>query len=159
MGGVKPQSRLRLEPRPTRIGCVAIVALCSATSILLSVLPLPGLAFAGGGAVIVATLMSGLRQCVGRGVPALLHIGIDRRITVTDRRGRSKSGPILDDSYVGAAVTTIVWRADDDRWWRPARSMLILPDSLPPEDFRRLRVVLRYGRVAGEAGSSDVVAS
>ncbi|MEO8304342.1 MAG: hypothetical protein ABI724_09490 [Betaproteobacteria bacterium] len=138
---------------------MAIVTACSATSILLSALPLPGPAFAGGAAVVIAALLSGVRRCVGRGVPALLHVGIDRRLTVTDRSGRSCSGSILDDSYVGAAVTTIVWRADDDRWWRPARAMLILPDSLPRDDFRRLRVVLRYGRVVGDEGSSDVEAA
>ena len=127
--------------------------------ILLALLPLPGWAMALGAATIVAVLISGLRQSIGRGVPALLHIGIDRRITVTDRAGRSLAGPILDDSYVGAFLTTIVWCADGDRWWRPAHTVLILPDSLPKEDFRRLRVALRYGRVADTAEISGAEAT
>ena len=138
---------------------MAIVAACSAAAVLLATIPLPETAIVGGATAIVATLVSGLRQCLGRGVPARFFVGVDRRIAVIDHAGRSLAGPILDDSYVGARVTTIVWRADEDRWWRPARTLLILPDSLPRDEFRRLRVVLRYGRVAGDEGSSDVEAS
>jgi len=105
------------------------------------------------GCVVIASgvLVSSLWRCSGRGVPALLHVGIDRRLAVTDRLGRSHDGAILDASYVGAMLTTLVWRADSDRWWRPARTILFLTDSLSPDEFRRLRVVLRYGRPAGEA--------
>jgi hypothetical protein len=42
-----------------------------------------------------------------------------------------------------AALTSIVWRPDGARW---SRSILVLPDMLPPDDFRRLRVMLRYAR-------------
>ena len=117
---------------------------------------LPIAATVGCAAIVIAVLVSSLRRCSGRGVPAFVHVGIDRRITVTDRTGRSRSGAILDDSYVGAALTTIVWSATDDRWWRPARTILFVPDSLPPDEFRRLRVVLRYGSPPGEAATSDV---
>ena len=107
-------------------------------------------------AIVIAVLVTGLRRCAGRGVAAIVHVGIDRRITVTDRNGRSCTGTILDDSYVGSALTTIVWRADGDPWWRLARTMLFVPDSLPPDDFRHLRVVLRYGRPPGDAATSGV---
>lgn len=107
---------------------------------------------AAGGCLVAAVLVSSLWQCTGRGVPALLHVGLDRRITVTGSDGRSQSGAILDDSYVGPWLTVIVWRADGLRWWRPARAVIVLPDTLLPEDFRRLRVVLRYGRAAGTSG-------
>ena len=157
---MKPLPRLRLEPRPSRIGCTLFAAACAMTAILLGALPLPVAGIAAGALAILTVLAGGLWRCTtGRGVPTLLHVGIDRRITVTDRHGRPRSGSILDDSYVGAAVTTIVWRADDDRWWRPARAILILPDSLPRDDFRRLRVVLRYGRVVRDEGRSDVEAA
>ena len=81
--------------------------------------------------LIVAVLAAGLWRCSGRGVPALLHVGIDRRITVTGRDGRSRTGVILDDSYVGAWLTTIVWRQDGMPWWRSARTVVVLPDTLP----------------------------
>jgi hypothetical protein len=105
-----------------------------------------------GACLILVVLVSSLWRCTGRGVPALLHVGLDRRITVTRSDGRSQSGAILDDSYVGARLTVIVWRADDRPWWRPAEAIVVLPDTLPREDFRRLRVALRYGRVPATSG-------
>jgi len=155
---MKLPPRLRLEPRPSRIACAVFSGACAATALLLFLLPLPDVAVVGGNAAIAAVFASGLRRCIGRGVPALLHVGIDRRITVTDRSGRSRAGSILDDSYVGAALTTIVWSADGDPWWHPARAILILPDTLVPDEFRRLRVALRYGRPAGDEATSGVEA-
>ena len=136
----------------------AIVAACSGTAILVALLRLPVAATLGCTVILAAALASGLWRCTGRGVPALLHVGIDRRIAVTDRTGRSNAGAILDDSYVGPTLTTLVWRADRDPWWRSARAILILPDSLPRDEFRRLRVVLRYGRAAGNVVTSGVEA-
>ena len=140
---MKSHRRLRLEPRPSRFACAGIIAGCSGTAALIAVLRMPVIATIGGAVIVIAVLVSSLWRCTGSGVPALLHVGMDRRVAVTDRTGRSREGAILDASYVGSALTTLVWRADGDRWWRPARTMLFLADSLPPEDFRRLRVVLR----------------
>jgi len=151
---MKSHPRLRLEPRPSRIACAAILAVCLATATLVAVLRLPAAVALGCAAIVVSVLVSSLWRCTGRGVAALLHVGIDRRLAVTDRTGRSREGAILDASYVGPSLTTIVWRADGDRWWRPARTMLLLADSLPPDEFRRLRVVLRYGRPPGETGEA-----
>jgi hypothetical protein len=146
MGAMKPSPRLRLEPRPSRIGCAFVATACAMTAILLGLLPLPMTAAVPATVTVLVVLVSGLWRCTGRGVPALLHVGIDRGLTVTGRDGRSRAGVILDNSYVGAWLTTIVWRADGIRWWRPARTIVVLPDTLPEDEFRRLRVVLRYGR-------------
>lgn len=156
---MQPPARLRLEPHPSRIACGSIVAACSATLILILLLPLPDAAILASVAAVAAAAVPSLWRCRGRGVPALLHVGIDRRITVTYRSGRSSSGTILDDSYVGAWLTTIVWCADGDPWWRPARTILIVRDTLPHEAFRRLRVALRYGRVDGTRETSGVDAA
>lgn len=153
---MNPPPRLRLVPRPSRIGGAAISAACASTAMLLASLPLPIAAIVAGVVVVIAVLGAGLRRCAGGGVPALLHVGIDRRIAVTDRSGRTRTGSILDDSYVGAGLTTIIWRADDERWWCPARAIVVLPDSLSFDEFRRLRVVLRYGRPLARADTSGV---
>ena len=153
---MKQTQRLRLEPRPSRIAGAAIVIVCSATIVLIAVMSLPIAATVGCVAIVLSVAVASLRRCSGRGVPAFLYVGIDRRTTVTDSHGQSRSGAILDDSYVGSALTTIVWRADGDRWWRPARTMLIVADSLPRDEFRRLRVVLRYGCPPGDAATSGV---
>jgi hypothetical protein len=156
MGGVEPPLRLRLEPRASRIASASLAAACSVTLAVLLVLPLHWMAMVVGTMAIAATLAAGLRRCTGRGVPALLSVGIDRRITVIDRNRRSLAGSILDDSYVGAYVAVVVWAGDGDPWWRPARAVMILPDTLPPDDFRRLRVALRYGRPPTAPGTSGV---
>jgi hypothetical protein len=53
-------------------------------------------------------------------------------------------------SYVGARITTIVWRPDGA--WR-SRAEFILPDMLPAGDFRQLRVLMRYGRSDAAQGA------
>jgi hypothetical protein len=103
---------------------------------------------------IVGVALSGFWRCTGHGLPALLHVGYDRRITATMRDGRSLEGSILDDSHVGAQITTIVWHADRTSRFSPARTILILRDTLPPDEFRRLRVLLRYGRRVVDEGAS-----
>jgi hypothetical protein len=93
---------------------------------------------------------------IGRGVPAIVHVGIDRSLTITDRQGRSRDGVVLPESYVGARLTTIVWRAQGAPWCRPSDVILVLPDTLPPDDFRRLRIFLRYGRIPVVAATSGI---
>jgi hypothetical protein len=157
---VKPSPRLRLEPRPSRIGCIALGACCVATAMLIVLLPLDTRVTAGALVAVAWIALRGFRRCAGRDVPALLHVGLDRRITATSRDGRSRDGAILDDSCVGSFLTTIVWRPDAARWFEPARSIVLLPDSLPAEDYRRLRVLLRYGRPAAtEAPTSGLDAA
>jgi hypothetical protein len=121
------------------------VGIC-ATLALAGGLPVPPEARFG---IVVLTVGAGgmaARGTFGRGRPVLLHVGIDRRLCVTTRDGRSCEGTILDVSYVGARLTTIVWRPEGAARLCPAHALLILCDSLPAEDFRRLRVCLRYGR-------------
>jgi len=156
---MKPPPRLRVEPRPSRIACVAIAIGCISTGMLIVALPLEPWTVALTLLAIAGVALHGLRRCAGHRFPALLHIGLDRRLTVTARDGRSRDGSILDDSYVGARLTTIVWRPDNAPWYAPARTILILPDTLPADDFRRLRVVLRYGRPAVDARTSGVDAA
>ena len=80
-----------------------------------------------------------------RGPRAVRLIEIDGRlrICVTDGDGGCRSGSVRTDSYVGARITTIVWKPGNARW---SRAILLLPDMLPADDFRRLRILLRYGR-------------
>ena len=149
-------ARLRLAPRPSRLGCVWVSALCTVSSVLLVALPLPWTACLPCAVVILVVFVRGLWYCTGRGVPALMHVGNDRRMTVTDCEGRSHSGRILDDSFVGAWLTTIVWRRDGQPWWHAATAVVVLPDMLPADDLRRLRVALRYGSPATRGTTSDV---
>jgi hypothetical protein len=122
---------------------------------LLVALPLPASILLPCAVAVALVLVRGLWRCTGRGVPALMHVGNDRRMTVTDYEGRSHEGTILDDTFVGAWLATIVWRHDGSPWWRPAPAIVVLPDMLSPDEFRRLRVALRYGRQATRGATSD----
>ena len=138
--------RLRLGICCSRTGRAAVAAGALTVGALMLALPLdPWFTF---GAVTVAFgwALRTLRTCVGIGVPALIVVGLDRRLTLVACEGRSLDGDILDDSYVGASITTIVWRPDQARWYAPARSIVILPDGVGADEFRQLRVMLRYGR-------------
>jgi hypothetical protein len=83
----------------------------------------------------------------GRFAVTELRLAPDLILVACMGDGRLVAGHIRSATYVGAWITTIVWRPDGRRW---SRAILILPDMLPAEDFRRLRVMLRYAR-SGEA--------
>ena len=137
------------------MGCAWVCLSGTLSSVLLSALPLQTSVLLPCAAAVAAVLVRGLWRCTGRGMPALMHVGNDRRMTVTDCEGCSHPGTILDDTFVGAWLTTIVWRRDGLPWWHPASAIVVLPDMLPPDDFRRLRVALRYGRAAARGSTSD----
>ncbi len=53
-----------------------------------------------------------------------------------------RTGVVRQGSFVAPWLTIIRWRAPAHRF---DRTVLILPDMLPEPDFRRLRVLLRFG--------------
>ena len=75
----------------------------------------------------------------------------DLTVIVMTGDGTTAAGRVRPDSYVGARLTTLVWRPFGR--WR-SRAIFILPDMLPAHDFRRLRVLLRYGRSDVTQGDS-----
>ena len=72
-----------------------------------------------------------------------LELRGDLTVIVVNGDGAPCAGRVRNQSYVGARVTTLVWRPFGR--WR-SRTILVFPDMLPAQDFRRLRVLLRYGR-------------
>ena len=64
--------------------------------------------------------------------------------------GTVRTGRVDRSTCVTSWITTLVWRPDGGRF---TRAVLILPDMLPSEDFRRLRVTLRYGRSDATQGA------
>jgi hypothetical protein len=151
---MKSPPSLHLEPRRSFRALALPAAMHAATAMLLLALPLPfGLRIAGPAVVAVAGALAVWRSA-GRNAPASLHVGFNGRIAVTRRDGRVEEGAVLADSYVGRRLTTIVWRPEGA--YR-ARSLLILADTFPVDDFRRLRVVLRYGRALDAASGTSGV--
>ena len=81
----------------------------------------------------------------GRWAVTELRLAPDLVLVVHRGDGRLIAGHVRSSTYVAASLTSIVWRPDGARL---SRAILIVPDMLTEEDFRRLRVLLRYARNA-----------
>jgi hypothetical protein len=149
-----PSVHVVLSPSP--IAGAAIGVFAAATIALTVVLPLPTLLQVATVAAVVAwAAWSFHADALHRGHFAVTEVRLapDLILVVCMGDGQLVSGHVRASTCVGAWVTTIVWRPDGWRW---SRTILVLADMLPAEDFRRLRVMLRYAR-SGEV--QDVPAS
>lgn len=155
---MKRPPRLHLEPRPSHLARAAIVTLGVATAMLVIFLSLPWWFMGAALAAVACVVGQTVSRCAGRGVPAFVIVGDDRRLTVSSPDGTSRDGSVLADTYVGAWLTCVVWQTDDAPWWKPARTLLFLPDTLAADESRRLRVLLRYGVPNTRAERKGVVA-
>lgn len=147
---------VRVSLAPSIAASLLIASLACATCVLVAMLPLASLATAVAIAAIAAWAVDricviGLRR--GRRAVRGLELRGDLTLVVRSGDGSVCAGRVHRDSYVGARLSTIVWRP----FGRVrVRTILLLPDMLPARDFRRLRVLLRYGRsdvVQGEPAS------
>ena len=143
---------LVVAPRRSRYAVAFVIASHLLTGALLLALPLPLAARAAGTLVVVAVAGWALWRIAARNIPASVAVGLDGRVAITRRDGSSEHGRVLPDTYVGARLVTLVWRPDGARW---PRTLLLPGDSLDRDEFRRLRVALRYCRPeAPEAATS-----
>jgi hypothetical protein len=138
---------LQIEFRPSRIAGALTLLGVVATAVLVAWLPAEAwqrlLAVTLLGVYGISLVRAWARRSTRRAVVAIA-LGANRHIAVVERDGRRVEGEVQDDSYVGSAITTIIWRRSGAR---RSRTIAILPDMLPAEDFRKLRVLLRLGRV------------
>ena len=137
---------VRVALAPSLVASLLIASLACATCAVVATLPFDAwqIALANVGIAIWAidrVRVVGLRQ--GPRAVRGLELRGDLTVLVVNGDGGACAGRVHRDSYVGARLSTIVWRPFGR--WR-VRTILILPDMLPPADFRRLRVLLRYGR-------------
>lgn len=131
---------------PSRAAGAWIGVATLATLAVVLVLPLLPWQHAAACAVVLARAWVAFQRIAVRATPdAAVHLrlGPDLLIVVTRGDGRLAGGRVRPSTCVSAALTSIVWRPDGARF---SRSILVLPDMLPPDDFRRLRVLLRYAR-------------
>lgn len=131
---------------PSRIAGAGIGLLAVATVALILAMPLPTVLQMALIAAVVAWAGWSFRIDAlhrGRFAVSELRLAPDLILVACMGDGRLVAGHVRSATYVGAWVTTIVWRPDGRRWsW----TVLVLPDMMPAEDFRRLRVMLRYAR-------------
>ncbi len=149
-----PPATLHIDLHASRIAGALTLACVVATAALIAWLPVqPWLRMVAVSALGVYGVMlarSWAQRSTPRAVVAV-ELGVDRRIAIIERNGHHSEGTVQDDSYVSSALTTIVWRAVAAR---RSRTIAIVPDMLPAEDFRRLRVLLRLGQATSRAATT-----
>ena len=137
---------VRVSLAPSIAAAILIALLALATCVIVSRLPLDAAATA---MIVVAIGVWAIDRihvvALRRGPRAVRRLELrgDLTLVVVTGNGTAYAGRVHRDSYVGARLSTIVWQPYG-RWRR--RAILLLPDMLPADDFRRLRVLLRYGR-------------
>jgi CDP-diglyceride synthetase len=145
--------QLRIAIGPSRTARAFVAALAVACAMVVAALPLPWWAVAlvlaaVGGWSVVAWHTFGGRPRPSQ--PVEISLTADRLIVVRTASGSLQAGFVRDLTYVTASVTAIVWKPDGAL---RSRAILVLPDMLAADDFRRLRVLLRYGRREEPAGA------
>jgi hypothetical protein len=143
---MKSAESLRVELGRSRLAAAFIFVSHVATAALLAFVPgdslLRGAAVVAIGAHALHALRTSALQSAPRAIVAV-ELSADREVVLVERCGRRCEGRIRVESYVGERLTTLVMRGNGAR---VSRAIAILPDMLPAEDLRRLRVLMRYGR-------------
>lgn len=140
---------------PSLAVAFALAALAVATSVVVTVLPLEPFAMALGVLAVLAWAADRINVVALRNGPravARFELRGDLTLVVVTGDGKACAGRVQRESYVGARLSTIVWKPYGR--WR-CRTILLTPDMLPAADFRRLRVLLRYGRSDVTQGEPD----
>jgi hypothetical protein len=142
---MKGPAPLKVELARSRQAAAFVFVSHVATASLLAFAPGDAMLRAAGVAAIGAHALYAVRtwalQSAARAVVGV-ELTADRRAVLIERCGRRCEGEVRAESYVGERLTTLVVRPDGAR---VSRAIAILPDMLPEEDLRRLRVLLRYG--------------
>ena len=151
---MKAARTLRLSLGPSRLASALICVTCLATCALVAWLPgaaaLRGVSAIGIGAYAILTRRQWATRSASRAIVGI-ELDADRAVRLIERTGRHIEGIVQPDSYVGALLTTLVVRPEGKR---RLRTVAILPDMLPADDLRRLRLLLRLGHAATTAADS-----
>ena len=104
--------------------------------------------------LIVASLAYALlRHALLRTGNAIANVSLQDGATafVTLRNGTALETQILETSYVTPALTVLNLRVANERL---ARHVLFVPDNINQEDYRRLRVILKWARASARVRQS-----
>lgn len=135
---------LRVRFVSSRLAAGFVLLAGGATLALVLATPLPAWVrvFAAlwiGAGMLDACRVHALR--VARRAAREIVVSGSREIEVCDAAGDAWAGAILDGSFVAPWLTIILWRPRGARF---ARTILVVPDALSGEEFRRLRILLRW---------------
>lgn len=89
-----------------------------------------------------AILLHGLRL-LKHSVVAL-QLKPDNSVTIHLKDGRRQEGRVMPSTVVTALLSVVHYRLQEAPWYGPMHYVLILADAVDAEDYRRLRVYLRW---------------
>jgi hypothetical protein len=147
---MKGPAPVRFRLGCSRLGVAFVVVTYLASAALLAIAP--GVAPVRAAAVVAIGVHAvwTLRYWALRTMPAAvvgIEVWADGRAALIERNGRRREGRVQPASYVGQWLTTLVVRPDGAR---VSRAVAILPDMLPAEDLRQLRVLLRVAGTSSQ---------
>lgn len=137
---------LCISLKPSAYLAGVLVGVHIAAAVILLPLDIPHLAKLGLAILVAASLVHSLgRHALLRGRMALIGLELRRKgapASVQTRDGAWHEAWVLDTTYVSPLLTVLNLRLHGHKY---ARHILIAPDSTGHDDFRRLRVCLRWG--------------
>lgn len=153
LGSNRHPPGLVVNRRPSRILAVALSVIhCVALGVAVHALPGAYWTTLGCLAILLHASWATSRHALllhPRSIVLLRFSGEDQCI-VECRDRSSLAGRVVGRSYVTRHLVVVQMKSSA---WRPCTAVVVLPDSMSTEDFRRLRVRLRWSRL-GEIGSA-----
>jgi hypothetical protein len=149
------QTELPVRLRPSALAALFILLAHGATLLLVFRLPIGPLLHYGAAIVIAFSAAWGITRVAflrGPGAVRAFRVTADRRVDVQEAGGGTTRCKVMDSTVVAGFLTIIHLYAEEGPQlpWR-LRTVLILPDMLPADEHRRLRVLLRMGTARNAA--------
>lgn len=143
---------LRIEPRPSRIGRVALLSVTALALLALQRSALPTAALLAAVPMVIALAWRGGRALFD---PPILAAALqaDGSWLLSTADGDQPAG-LVEYSLLAGSIGLIFVSAGAIRRWR----WMLWPDSLPSDQRRRLLVWLRSSRAAAVRGAGEGVA-
>jgi toxin CptA len=92
-----------------------------------------------------AILQHGLRRLKHSVVT--LQLKPDNSVSILLKDGRRQAVRIMPSTVVTPLLSVVHYRLQESAWYWPMRHVLILADAVDAEDYRRLRVHLRWSKL------------
>lgn len=134
---------LPISPSPRVAAWIMAVAASASCALALAEGLSPAVAILAA-APLVALAVRAIRRDAfreGSGAATRLVAARDGRVEVTAATGKVIAGRLAGPHFVAPWLTVVGWVPDGRRW---PRALLVAPDAVPPGEFRRLRILLRW---------------
>jgi hypothetical protein len=169
---MKQAPRLHVVLHRSRRAAMWFAVPAAATALLLWTLPWPWWALLIADLALLVWAFWAWRRLMPQGMPngvEALTLSADRQLRLyfagevtadeaTDTLEEGLQVRVLDSTCLGDAFITLVWCGETPnrpRRLKRSRTLLLLPDMMSADDWRRLRVLLQHGRQESGIGSRN----